>query len=248
VGCAARDPQFALLTLDEEWNLGRRLADEMATVVQPLNDPKTAAYADAMLERVLAAARGEYPAAARVWSLTVVHGDPDLFSVPGGHVYLTTGMVALTENYAELLAAVAHEVAHGLERNIAENLSRRYGIETVEDVVWGEDPETSEQIREQVLSRGGVLAYNRDAEREADRLVVGYLYKSGVDPLAWVDLLGRSREPGRRAGAFRERHGVDKRRAEAVREQVRALPPRPLTRDDSGYAAFRAAVAAAGSP
>jgi beta-barrel assembly-enhancing protease len=42
---------------------------------------------------------------------------PNAFALPGGSVYLTTGLIALLENYDQLAGVLAHEVAHVRNRH-----------------------------------------------------------------------------------------------------------------------------------
>ncbi|MGE5147052.1 MAG: M48 family metalloprotease, partial [Candidatus Eiseniibacteriota bacterium] len=55
------------------------------------------------------------------WTVTVLNNDlVNAFSLPGGYVYVTRGLMALAENEAELAGVLAHEIGHVTARHIAE--------------------------------------------------------------------------------------------------------------------------------
>lgn len=104
------------------------------------------------------------------------------FAVPGGYIYLTRGILAQFNNEAELMGVVGHEMGHVTARHSASQ-------------------QTKQQLG-QVLLMGGMLAsekfasygqqamqgmqllflkFSRDDEREADRLGVEYMSKTGYD-------------------------------------------------------------------
>jgi len=79
------------VSLDQEWQLGDQLAAQVAQQYHLVNDQQTLAYVRMVGERIHRAT----PLADRPFDFEVVD-DPsgNAFSLPGGHVYINTGLIA----------------------------------------------------------------------------------------------------------------------------------------------------------
>ena len=85
--------------------------------------------------------------------------DPSLnaFAIPGGHVYVNTGLIKNADNAAELAGVMAHEISHVLARHSTEQISRQYGLSVLAGVVLGQNPGVLQQLAAQIVA-GGALA------------------------------------------------------------------------------------------
>ena len=95
------------------------------------------------------------------------------------------------------------------------------------------------------------MRFGREAENEADRLGVGYMYRAGVDPAGMVSFFeklldARARRPSAMEQFFSS-HPLTEERIQNVKNQIQGLAPNPLTQTDPGFSTFRKAVAAATS-
>ena len=59
------------------------------------------------------------------------------FCIPGGHVYLYTGLLKAAQNGAEVAGVLAHEIGHVVMRHGVNRLVQQYGIEFVNQIVFG---------------------------------------------------------------------------------------------------------------
>ena len=218
-----------LVSLDDEWALGRDLAAQVDAQVRPVPDPVVQAYVD----RVGAALVAETELAGREWTFTVVD-DPavNAFALPGGHVYVNAGLVAAADGPAELASVVAHEVAHGVARHSTERMVKAQGVGWVAGLVLGDDPGVVRQVAAELVGRGALARFSRTDEEEADRLGLEYLAAAGFDPdgqTAMFETLVDLR--GRRPRLFRrwfQSHPLGEDRveaAEAAARDLRAAPP-----------------------
>ena len=116
------------------------------------------------------------------------------FALPGGHIYLTRGLIEQTTTGSELAAALAHEIGHVAERHGVAKMERhlRTGsvVSVLYNVILGGEPEI---LRQDALEIGGALwsaRHSRRAERQADARAIDYLRRAGLEPEAMVNLLG----------------------------------------------------------
>lgn len=230
VGCATsgvNKGDFNLVSLQEEWQLGQQLERDIARQMDILRDPQTVSYVNRIGQRIV----NQTELAEAPWEFHVV-ADPSLnaFNVPGGHVYVHTGLICATDNVSELTGVMAHEIAHGVSRHGTEQLSKAYGANIVAGLLLGANPPIYQQLLTQVVAGGTFAKFSRDAEREADHLGVVYMYNAGFDPHGMVTMFQellqrRERDPGA-VEQFFSSHPLTQERIENVRQQIDQLPPR----------------------
>jgi predicted Zn-dependent protease len=103
----------------------------------------------------------------------VVDADaPNAFALPGGHVYISRGAVALCNSEDELAGVLGHEVAHVSLRHAA----AREGV-------------TAGHPFLQLLQLPYLAAYSRELERTADRVGQGLAAVAGYDPAGITSFL-----------------------------------------------------------
>ncbi|MGC9327163.1 MAG: M48 family metalloprotease, partial [Candidatus Hinthialibacter sp.] len=121
------------------------------------------------------------------YAFHVVEDDSvNAFAIPGGHVYVHTGLIAAAENEAEIAAVIAHEMGHAESRHPTENMSRAIGAQVLTNMIFGKEPGALQQAAAGLVTNGGLSAYSRSAEREADSIAVFLLNRAGYDPYALV--------------------------------------------------------------
>lgn len=172
---------FNLISIEEEWQLGQQLSQEVAQQVRFNNDPAVNAYVRAIGQKIVAASPA--PFNQLPWEFHVVE-DPAInaFAIPGGHLYVNTGLIAAAENASELAGVMAHEASHVVARHTTEQISRQYGISILAGLVLGQNPGQLQQIVAQIVAGGATARFSRDAEREADELGIDAMHRAGYDP------------------------------------------------------------------
>ncbi|HEY5133855.1 MAG TPA: M48 family metallopeptidase, partial [Candidatus Krumholzibacteriaceae bacterium] len=124
------------------------------------------------------------------------------FALPGGYVYVYTGLMKVVDDEAQLASVIAHEVGHVAARHATERLTTMYGYQFIVGIILGENPNGYAKLVSDMVSTGGFLKYSRNNEFEADQLGAKYVYAAGYDPAGMVELLGKlkdveAREPGK---------------------------------------------------
>jgi beta-barrel assembly-enhancing protease len=167
--------------------LGRQLAREVEAHYTMHPDEVVQTYVSDLGALIVEAAGNPRPEVP--WSFRVIDQPEQLnaMALPGGWIYLYSGLLLTMETEAELVAVLAHEIAHVTLRHIAERLATMFGIEVLAAVALGQDPGTLERILATIFAQGYLLRYSRGQEREADSAAIEYAIAAGWDPrgLAW---------------------------------------------------------------
>jgi predicted Zn-dependent protease len=225
-GCGSGGGNFNLISVEEEWQMGAQISQEIARQVRFNNDPAVNAYVRDMGRRIVAQAAA--PFNQMPWNFYVVE-DPSInaFAVPGGHVYVHTGLIQNADNAAELAGVMAHEIAHVLARHSTEQLSRQYGLSVIAGVVLGQNPGALAQIAAQIAAGGTMARFSREAEREADEIGIQAMAAAGYNPIGMATMFeelmeqSQGRQPGRVERFFSTHPLTDERVRDARRRAER---------------------------
>jgi beta-barrel assembly-enhancing protease len=178
-----------LLSTEREIQLGAELAAEVEKEAKILEDAAIQAYINdigSRLARVVPRQDVEY-------RFTVIDEPETInaFALPGGHMYIFTGLMKLCTNEAELASVMAHEIAHVAAHHHGEALTRQMGVSYLMSIALGENPAAAARLASQLLAVGFVNYYSREAEREADRLGMELLFRAGYKPEAMISFMER---------------------------------------------------------
>lgn len=225
-----------LVSVEQEWQLGDQVENELAGKLRIVDDRQTLRYVDGIVQRLAdETTLGRLP-----WTTHLV-ADPELnaFNTPGGNIYVNTGLIAATDSAAELAGVIAHEVAHGAERHGTEQLTKAYGFNLLAGMLLGRNPSLGEQIAGQLVGASTFAAFGRTAEREADILGVRLMHQAGYDPRGMAEIFRklvakRRTQPGR-VQQFFSSHPLTETRIAAVEAEARRLPGKRLVRDEAGF-------------
>lgn len=115
------------------------------------------------------------------------------FSVPGGHVYVTTALMKLA-NDDELASVLAHEVGHVGARHSLKTLkkSQEYdGIARTLGSITGIAGDTARDLGTalgRMVGEGFLTIHTREEEREADYLGIHTMQRAGFNPQAMITM------------------------------------------------------------
>jgi tetratricopeptide (TPR) repeat protein len=195
-----------------------------------LHDPGLQAYIDSVGKRVL----GDRPTPEKVTYRFLVLRDPmvNAFALPNGSVYITTGLLALLENEAQLAGILGHETAHIYERHpYIENRSIRKKYVASEIItavansvpggyMYGLAAAAAADVSTLILIET-VYGYSRELESLADHDGLAAMTVAGYDPHAMAaafELLDQDRalefEP--RETFYHDHPKLTARRAQAL--------------------------------
>jgi len=245
-GCAVNQENirgFNLISLEEEKQLGDRFAREVEKQQRVVADPQVQAYIDRLGNRLLTGVR------AREFNYTfkvVKDNSVNAFAVPGGHVYVHSGLIKAAQNETELAAVVAHELNHGVARHGTQQLTQQYGYGLVIQLILGQNPNLLAQLASTLFGQGAFMAYSRSMENQADYLGVETMYRAGYDPRGMISFFKKidtinQRNPGALEQFFSS-HPMTGERLRNVQIEISKLPPKTFREDSLEFNRIKAGI------
>jgi len=203
-----------------------------------IDDPKTLAALDRLLSPLIdAIGESQYE-----FEFHVVD-DPTLnaFAIPGGQIFLNTGLLLAAESPEEILGVTAHEIGHVTQRHSMRQLVGTAGLYTIVQAFLGD---TSGLLAVMVDS-GAMLTtqkFSRDHEREADAVAWRYLTAAKVDPAGLLKFFERISKEEEKMGemaesinslGFLSTHPATKERIDALNKKLEMLDVQPVSQSNS---------------
>jgi beta-barrel assembly-enhancing protease len=217
-------------SLDREVALGKQMSREVEREARMVYDGAIAEYVNRLGQNLVRNSEAKVP-----FNIKVIDSDEvNAFALPGGFMYVNTGLVLRADSEAELAGVMAHEIAHVAARHGTRQATRgeliNYG--SIPLIFLGGWVGYAVRQAAAIAVPMGFLRFSRGMETEADYLGLQYVYRSGYDPLAFVDFfekieaMERSR-PGSIAKVFSTHPMTGDRIRHAQKEiqnEFKALP------------------------
>jgi predicted Zn-dependent protease len=198
-------PKAFGLTTQEEKDLGKQVFSEIERSGALLNDLFLLGFVE-RVGRTLLAEVGSTPFEYKFY--VVNSQEPNAFAIPGGYIFVTTGLLVLAENEQEVAGVLSHEIAHVTMRHISNLIDRSKRINLASMVAMiagmllggggkgGEAVAATAMAAQQSL----LLKYTRENETDADQNSLHYLTKAGYDPNGLLSFMKKISRYGMIAG------------------------------------------------
>lgn len=167
---------------------------------------------------------------------------PNAVALPGGRMIVFRGLIDLVETPEELLAVLAHEMAHVTLRHHLKSIAGSIGLIAAIEIIVG-DVGGLVALATEVLRAAALMDNSREHEHEADLEGVRMMHEAGIDPahaIRMLESLPHAHVPD--ALAWHSSHPDIEERVEAIRELVAELPAREYSPIDFDLDALRAAI------
>ncbi|KAG7399536.1 metalloendopeptidase [Phytophthora boehmeriae] len=150
------------------------------------------------------------------WKFHVIEAkEPNAFCLPGGKVFVHTGLFKVLQNEDALAAVLFHEAAHGVARHGAEKISFSLLVYGLLALIFPDYGQISDLLAVD-------LPFSRKLELEADSIGLRLMARACYDPRASIQMntsLGQL-DKGNQFKYF-STHPPSAERVQALREQLR---------------------------
>lgn len=117
-----------------------------------------------------------------LYSFTVLDSkDINAFALPGGPLYIYTGLLKLMDDESELAAVLGHEIGHVDGRHAVRQMQPVIGLSAIEALAFGDKSSAAQQALNMVLGIA-LTGYGRGHELEADQFGLKYMSRARIRP------------------------------------------------------------------
>lgn len=205
----------------DDAELGRRTSAEIDKQYQQANvHPAIRSYVNSIGQKIAAVSHAPDIS----WQFNIIDDESvNAFALPGGYIYITTGILRAMKNEAQLAAVLSHEAVHVTARHSAAAMGRQtlfsVGIDIIDIFVEGKAKIATQAAG--VISQFEGLRYSRSHENEADLYGLDYLVDAGYNPQAMVGLMEVLNEQSKnRTIDFFSTHPSPSNRIEKIQAQI----------------------------
>lgn len=203
---------FSLISQDQEIAMGAQAHKSILKQKKRYNNPRLQAYVNNIGQQL---ARQSHRNKIRYTFTVLDDSSVNAFALPGGFVYITTGLMAYLNSEGELAGVLGHEIGHVTARHGVKQQSAGMASAILISVLSKKAGAGSGKQFGQ-LGQALLSGYGRDHELQADKLGAEYLARVGYSPNNMIDVVTvlkaqeqfdkyQARKEGRRPRAY---HGV----------------------------------------
>ncbi len=223
---------FGSFTLKDELELGRKFSVLIKSRMPLIEDPEVVNYVSDIIARLQTDMKPQpYTFEANVIRDSTLNA----FAVPGGYIFVNTGMILNLEHESELAGILGHELAHITQQHISRRLEKAQKTQlmglagTLAGVLLGgsSDMQSGLAVGSLAATQAAMLNYSRQDEREADQMGLIYLVGAGYRPQGMVggfEAIRKKRwQMGSSMPAYLSTHPDTDERIQYLSDRIRTL-------------------------
>lgn len=189
-GCAVNPvsgrPELTLISAKQEQALGDEEAKKVEAGMGFADDSAFTPFLDKLGQRLTE----HSPRKDVTYQFHIVDmAEPNAFALPGGYVYVSRGLLALTNSEGELAGVVGHEIGHVAARHAVQRISKQAPLAVVFGLASGITGLVSSTVGDHLggigdLAQSAIFSpYSRSQETEADEVGQQIAAEAGWDPV-----------------------------------------------------------------
>jgi len=233
LSCAARQPGdplragYNVFSVEQDIALGKEAAGEIRQQVDIVKDPQLQQYVARLGARLAEQPEAEqYP-----YEFTLIN-EPSInaFALPGGPIFIHSGLLTAADTEGELVGVLAHEISHVVLRHGTSQASKAQMIQlpaVLAGAVIGQDSMLA-QLGQLGLGLGVnslIMKYSRSAEKQADALGARIMAGAGFDPTFMASFFQKlEAQGGPRPPTLLSSHPSPGNRVELVKAEMATFP------------------------
>ena len=227
-------PGWNLFSKDQDVQLGREYAQQVERQMHVVPDHQLTEYVNSVgMRLVKQGGLDDYP-----YYFKVVQDDSiNAFALPGGPMYVHTGLLKAVDNEAQLAGVLSHELSHVVLRHGTHQATRAQALQLGAAILGGAASlrgGLSGQLAQVGIGLAGnsvLLSFSRSMESDADLLGANTMAKAGYNPVElarfFEKLEGQSGTQNSLMARFLSDHPNPGNRVESIESQLPYLPRGP---------------------
>jgi beta-barrel assembly-enhancing protease len=216
-------------SLEKEIALGKQLAQQVDRSAKFVTDPVVTEYVNRVGQNLVRNSDCRVPFTIKVIDSDVVNA----FALPGGFLYINSGLILHADEESELAGVMGHETAHVCLRHGTKNATKQDIVQIASIPAMIFIPYTWAGY---AIYQGmnfaiplTFLKFSRDEEYQADYFGLQYMYKAGYDPNSFVAFFEKveadeKKQPGTIPKVFAD-HPPTPDRIEAIQKEIATILP-----------------------
>jgi len=242
-------PGFNLFSKEQDVQLGKESAAEVEKKMKVIDSPELQAYIGTVGKKLTSSAdAGEFPYSFKV----VVDKSINAFALPGGPMYIHTGLLAAADNESQMAGVMAHEVSHVALRHGTNQASKQQMLQlpamlASQATGSGGMLGTLSALGINLGANSVLLKFSRGAETEADLLGTRLMHNAGYNPAELANFFRKLEAEGgnqnKLVEMFMASHPNPGNRVQAVQKEAKSLPSRSYNGETGQFRNMQALVA-----
>jgi beta-barrel assembly-enhancing protease len=239
-------PGFNLFSSAQDIELGREAAAQVAKEQPMVRNAELSNYLTGLVQRL---AKSPHASTEFQFSVQAISDkNVNAFALPGGPLYVYTGLISLAGSEAELAGVLAHEMSHIRLRHGTNQASKANLFQLPLMLAGGLAGDgLLGQLTQLGIGLGAnsvLLKMSRTAETQADYNGAQIMAEAGYNPLAMAQLFEKleAQDGQARTAQFLSDHPNPGNRIKAVQDEIQLMPRRSYTTDTRQFARIKDVV------
>jgi predicted Zn-dependent protease len=147
------------------------------------------------------------------------------FALPGGQVFITTGLLSRFTSEDQIAGVLAHEITHVLARHSAQQMAQSELTNGLIGAVSVASGDANAAQTAAVIGQLVNMKYGRDDEIQSDTIGVCLMQEAGYEPSAMVEVMEILAEAGggQQQPEFFSTHPNPQNRIQRIQEQIQTM-------------------------
>lgn len=246
-------PGFNLFSRQQDINIGAQSALQVRMHYAEVRDPFLQDYIRRIGDRL--AATPEARQGGFLFSFTLLNvPQVNAFALPGGPMFIFTGLLKAAENEAQLAGVMAHEMSHVILRHGTHEASKAKSVSLLArlaSAAAGGSTSAAGQLAGLGLGLGAnsfILHFSREAESEADALGSHLMAEAGYNPIELARFFETLASVSPQDSQFFSDHPSPGNRERAIEAEIRGLPQREYGFETGQFQRAKADLGSLGPP
>ena len=181
--------QLILVGSDQTTAMGEAAKPELTEQYGgPVQSSQLRNYVTTVGKRLAAQTEPEYKNIK--WEFTTLDSDViNAFSLPGGKIFITRGLLSKFHDEAQVAGVLGHEIGHVTAKHVDERISQATVVQTGAQLGGQLSQSQIASLGLQLFGQGYLLKFSRQQESEADSQGLKYMTRAGYSPQGMVEVL-----------------------------------------------------------